>query len=98
MKSLNVLAVAAVAALAFVGGCNKSTKSDMGAVSGQKCSEKATCSDKGACDASAKKEGAMGAVEGKKEGCCSAKKEGSMGAVNAKKEGCSSSKTCADKN
>ena len=97
MKSINVLALAAVAALTFAGGCSKSTKSDMGAVSGQKCTDKAACET--ICDGPAKKEGAMGTVDAKKEGCCPSKKDASMGAVNSKAEGtCGASKTCADKN
>ena len=73
MKTTQILAVTAFAALAFIGGCNKSTKSDMGAVGGQKCSEKGTCPASGTCDA-AKKDGAMGAVSGEKKACCEAGK------------------------
>ncbi|MEI7656967.1 MAG: hypothetical protein WCK33_02750 [Phycisphaerae bacterium] len=90
MKTTTILAAAALAALAFVGGCNKSSKGDMGAVGGQKCAEKACCGkcggDKSKCDGSCKKkEGSMGTVGEKKDGCCpSQKKDASMGAVNGK--------------
>lgn len=113
MKTTMILAAAALTALAFVGGCNKSTKGEMGAVSGQKCADKACCGtckgDKSKCTGgacSAKKDGSMGAVGEKKDGCCpSQKKDASMGAVNGKscdsaaKAGCpASGSSCGAKN
>jgi hypothetical protein len=85
------LAITAVAALAFVGGCNKSTKtSDMGAMNNAKCSEKTEC-------CASKKDGAMGTV-GEKGDCASkcAEKKANMGAMTEKKD-CASKASCSDK-
>lgn len=85
------LAITAVAALAFVGGCNKENKSsDMGAMNNAKTSEKASC-----CQA--KKDGAMGTV-GEKSDCASkcSDSKANMGAMTEKKD-CAGKTSCTDK-
>lgn len=76
MKTMTKLAmVAAVAGVAMLGGCHKSTtKSDasMGTMSKDTCSSKGACTgDKAACTKDAKAAGSMGAVSEKK--CCAGK-------------------------
>jgi hypothetical protein len=90
MKSIKFIAVATIASLAFIGGCNKSAKSDMGAMGKEKCSDKAGC-----CEGAKAKEGAMGTVNGQKSECCKSK-EASMGTVNGKSS-CSADKSACTK-